>query len=623
MDLPDQIGRFRVRRVLGRGAMGVVYLAQDPVLGRDVAIKTIRLHPGLSEQQIVELRQRFETEARAAAKLAHPSLVTIFDAGLEGENLYIAMEFVEGEGLDALVESGRRLSPEELSELLSQLASALDYAHEQGIVHRDIKPANVLINRRGLAKITDFGVARQAASTLTATGAMIGTPAYMSPEQITGAAVSGASDQFSLAIMFYELITGERPFVGEGATTILYKIVHEEPAEPNAVRPDLTPALDAAVLRAMSKSPAERFPTCSEFARAVSAGLGLVADAAVAPSTLASPLPSVPNELATDPDAATVLDASTGGTSQRLRPPQPASVSRGAEVGDEKKPPWVLIGGVAAMLLAVVMVWASIRGGSGGEPDTSQSAPIDPPVEMPLTTAESPDSLPLAPIGGDLESRSAAAPAALATYRISSRPSGARVMLDGELLADSTPIEVQIATDVEHTLLLEMADYSAVSWRFIPDELPEEQQVSGQLFFPLRSSAEGQATVDAAVAATEIVTSDGVSARQEDLPPVDPIRVRGSMQPPDVVQRGDNPLMPAWAIELGLQRYVILELVIDRKGRVRDARPLQAVHPELESMAIAAVWLWTFEPAERNGEPVDVYHNVSVQFMLPDENRLE
>jgi serine/threonine protein kinase len=196
VDLPDQIGRFRIKRVLGSGAMGVVCLAEDPVLGREVAIKAIQLHPGLSEKQIVELRQRFETEARAAAKLAHPNLVTIFDAGLEQENLYIAMEFVEGEGLDSMLEGGRQLAPEEISQLVGQLASALDYAHADGIVHRDIKPANVLVSRLGHVKITDFGVARQAASTQTATGAMIGTPAYMSPEQVTGNPVSGASDQF-------------------------------------------------------------------------------------------------------------------------------------------------------------------------------------------------------------------------------------------------------------------------------------------------------------------------------------------------------------------------------------------------------------------------------------------
>ena len=273
-EIPDQIGRFDIERELGKGAMGVVYLATDPVLGRRVAIKCIQVHPGLDDSEVADLRQRFENEARSAANLSHPNLVTIFDAGADDHTLYIAMEYVQGEGLDDIVSADRAFTYKEVSDLMLQLGAALDHAHRQGIVHRDIKPANIMITRDGQPKITDFGVARQAASTLTATGTIIGTPAYMSPEQITGHEITGAADQFSLAIVVYELLTGRKPFFGEGATTVLYKIVHEEPEPPNSVSHALPGELDAVILQALSKDPANRFPSCSEFAAALRTALG-------------------------------------------------------------------------------------------------------------------------------------------------------------------------------------------------------------------------------------------------------------------------------------------------------------------------------------------------------------
>jgi hypothetical protein len=198
-----------------------------------------------------------------------------------------------------------------------------------------------------------------------------------------------------------------------------------------------------------------------------------------------------------------------------------------------------------------------------------------------------------------------------------------------ELLDEPTPVEVQITTDVEHTWLLEMADHEVVSWRFVADELPTELQESRQLFFPLRSN---EPPVEATVGVGAVGAVDdeedtnpsaaaGVTITQEPLPPVDPVRGRGSMQPPGLLERSGNPVLPSWAVEQGLQRYVILELLIDREGRIRDARPLQDVHAELENLAVPAVHGWTFSPGLAGDEPVGVYHNVSVQFDLPDGDR--
>ena len=201
MSLPEQFGRYEVIRVLGQGAMGLVYKAVDPVIKRAVAVKVIQPDVGLSAADLERIRARFEQEFRSAGALSHSNIVTVFDVGKEGDFYYIAMEYVEGRSLDDVLEERRVLTFEELGRLAAELGAALDYAHGEGVVHRDIKPANVLLTLDGTAKITDFGLAKLEATTLTRTGALVGTPAYMSPEQVSGHSITGRSDQFSLAIL--------------------------------------------------------------------------------------------------------------------------------------------------------------------------------------------------------------------------------------------------------------------------------------------------------------------------------------------------------------------------------------------------------------------------------------
>jgi eukaryotic-like serine/threonine-protein kinase len=266
-----QMGRYLIERVLGKGAMGVVYLARDPVIGRLVALKTLNV-PADSEEGD-EFRQRFLREAQAAGLLTHPGIVTVFDAGVDDASglSFIAMEYVEGKSLKELLKSGHMFTYSEVARVGSALAGALDYAHAKGVVHRDIKPANILITTQGAIKITDFGVARLESSNLTAEGQFIGTPNYMSPEQVAGTPVDGRSDLFSLGVVVFELLTGQRPFGGNSLTEVSYKIVHEAPPIPSHLRPALPPAFNPILLKLLEKDPTRRYQKGADVARALDA----------------------------------------------------------------------------------------------------------------------------------------------------------------------------------------------------------------------------------------------------------------------------------------------------------------------------------------------------------------
>lgn len=268
----EQLGKYRIDSVLGKGAMGTVYKAFDPNIARTVALKTIRKEL-FGDSQHAELVSRFKNEAQAAGRLMHPNIVGVYDYGEDDGSAYIAMEFVEGTPLNTLLAAQ---TPRDLSHNLGwmrQLLSALEYAHSKGVVHRDIKPANLLITADGRVKVTDFGVARLDSSTLTQTGSMIGTPSYMSPEQFCGELIDGRSDVFSAGIVLYQLLTGERPFSGS-ATMVMQQILNQTPVAPSSLNLALDPALDAVIVRALAKRPAERYPSAQAFLDDLEALLG-------------------------------------------------------------------------------------------------------------------------------------------------------------------------------------------------------------------------------------------------------------------------------------------------------------------------------------------------------------
>jgi serine/threonine protein kinase len=266
----ETIGRYRIIGELGRGAMGVVYHATDPAIGRSVAIKTIRIRDIHDTLQREKLRERLFREARSAGVLSHPNIVTIYDMDEVDELAYIAMAYVNGPTLEKILASEKALSGANMLRILRQTAAGLDYAHGRGIVHRDIKPANIMTDEDGAVKITDFGIAKITAVTnMTETRTVVGTPNYMSPEQVQGLAIDGRSDQFSLAVIAYEILTGERPFTGEHLSTVVYKIVAEEPADAQRINSTLTPLIDKVLRRGLSKKAEDRYPNCSNFVGAL------------------------------------------------------------------------------------------------------------------------------------------------------------------------------------------------------------------------------------------------------------------------------------------------------------------------------------------------------------------
>ncbi len=512
-------GRYTTSKVLGRGAMGVVYAAVDPVIGRNVALKMIRDDYASSES--AEITSRFEREFQSAGRLSHPNIVPIYDVGREGDTWYIAMELVEGMSLEDIIAEGP--SPIERSlHIIAGIAASLDHSHDLGVVHRDIKPANILITTAGVPKVTDFGVAKLSGNTMTAAGSILGTPAYMSPEQARGEILTGASDQFALGVIAYQLLAGKKPFDGDAPTTVMFKIVSDQPESPSSANPKLPAALDAVLLRALNKDPEKRFSGCVQFVDALRAAWG------------------------TDTDA-TVL------TKAAAIPPR-KKMSRG---------PMIALGVAVAAVLAIIG-WRVIGGGEpagdtgadpvgavASSPRTVDRPSAEPPAAVPLGSAEEAepdsDSTAAAPDGtddtsadGDTNANAdqgavAAEPAAPEPppvvgepFTVTSAPPGAAVTLDG-IEVGTTPYELEVLPDTRYAMQLALDGYASAGWAFVLDDLSASQRQSATLHFPMQPDVEpGLVSVNAdyAVSATARPLGGGPTRRfnaaaalQMSLPP--------------------------------------------------------------------------------------------------------
>ncbi len=265
----DRIGRYQIQAELGRGAMGVVYRAHDPAIGRTIAIKTIRLTTTSRAEERANNLERLRREAQLAGRLSHPGIVTVFDIFEEGDTAYICMEYVEGPTLENLLAARQPFSQSTVLDILRQAAEALDYAHSRGVVHRDIKPANLMLHENRLVKIADFGIGKVVSEETTMSGNMLGTPSYMSPEQVQSKPVGGRSDQFSLAVIAYELLTGAKPFNGYSLASVVYKVCNDPPPAVQLSNSSLPAELDAVFHRALAKDPAMRYPNASQFVAAL------------------------------------------------------------------------------------------------------------------------------------------------------------------------------------------------------------------------------------------------------------------------------------------------------------------------------------------------------------------
>ncbi len=342
---PERIGKYKIVGKLGQGAMGEVFRGHDPVLNRDVAIK--RISSGLDADE--SLRKRFEREAQAVALLSHPNIITVYELGFEGDQMFMAMELLEGIDLKHAMAQKKLAHADKLA-TMEQICEGLAFAHARDLVHRDLKPANIHILPGGKVKIMDFGLARTAGSDMTSTGTVMGTPHYMSPEQVKGLKADARSDVFALGCVFYELLSGRKPFDAESMHGVLFKVMQDEPAPLTEIAPDLPHALVHVVERALAKDPAERFQSAGELL----AGLRL-ARAAGASRPHERPEPErAPGAAGPAP----AREPARTGTRPATRPPEKSSVPRPAPT---KAPSYLAIGIVVGLVVVGVAAWA-LRG---------------------------------------------------------------------------------------------------------------------------------------------------------------------------------------------------------------------------------------------------------------------
>src|ERR1700739_1849241 len=283
----ETLGKYEIKRTLGRGAMGTVYEGWDPIIARRVAIKTVKLPDNSDDAETEEALARFRREAQAAGRLIHPNIVGVFDYGETNDLAYIVMEFVDGPPLKNLLDKQERFALPDTIRVMEDLLTGLQFSHDRGVVHRDIKPANVMLTSTGQAKIADFGIARIESSSMTQAGTLLGTPAYMSPEQFMGLTVDARSDIYSSGVMLYQLLTGERPYEG-GLSAIMHKALNTDPPLPSQISITCPPAFDAVVRKAMAKRPEDRFHSATEFLEAL--------QAAASGRSLAAAVPDEPDD---------------------------------------------------------------------------------------------------------------------------------------------------------------------------------------------------------------------------------------------------------------------------------------------------------------------------------------
>ncbi|MFL6439157.1 MAG: protein kinase domain-containing protein [Terriglobales bacterium] len=482
--IPEKFGRYEIVREIGHGAMGVVYEALDPTIGRKIALKAIRFD-GIGTTAD-EAARRFKNEARAAGGLNHPNIVTVYDAGEDSGILYLAMEFIEGSTLEALLRTQRTLAPAQTIDIVRQICAGLDFAHAKDIVHRDIKPGNIMLAAHGLVKITDFGIAR-AGEAMTITGQVVGTPNYMSPEQVLGKTLDGRSDLFSVGVMLYEMITGERPFEGQSITTIMYKIVHETPIPPRKLDSTIHPGLSAVIEKSLAKAAEDRFPNGAELARA----LQNYESATVIPtSTLGQPtgdFPGLVDANRTHDTRSTPQTAIPAATPSPLQPilsaPLQTRVQQARHWWQQLSPKtrkrlWV------AFVLAAIFLYSKLErdskstgkedaGKSQNASSASRAAPAPPATpsagEEPVPPQSAPALVKRDNASGNQE---------MALMKINSNPPSAEVDLDGKPTGKRTPTELQIGRG-RHRVSLRMPGFQTSSitvkvaggeeWEYSPD----------------------------------------------------------------------------------------------------------------------------------------------------------
>jgi serine/threonine-protein kinase len=460
--------------------MGVVFRALDPSIGRDVAIKIIRLGEVPNAEQRGKQRERLFREARSAGILSHPGIVTIYDMAEEGDVAYIAMEFVAGSTLEQILSAKEPLEPARLFSILRQTAAALDYAHHKGIVHRDIKPANIIVNEAGIAKIADFGIAKiSTAEQLTQAGLIVGTPNYMAPEQVQGKPVDGFADQYSLAVMAYEMLTGDKPFVAEHLTTLVYQIVCEPPPPAQRLNPSLGSKVEAALQKGLSKQPNARYANCTALVDALEAACAGTPGWTSLGRGAGSDLPTLA-EVTPPPPPANVVEPPPV---VNLPPPHPRHEAEALPEKKNRSAPLM----ITLALLGAVAVGVYYARDVIFPENPPQTAPVQelpkpapkkqesaappvpaavesrPDVSEPTPSAPEPDAEPAPAQRAIVPQRDSVRPGHSVEIQVKSQPPGATAILDGlPGTACITPCSLKASTG-GHTITLNLAGFKTLT----------------------------------------------------------------------------------------------------------------------------------------------------------------
>jgi eukaryotic-like serine/threonine-protein kinase len=479
VEQPSKIGRYEIIERVGRGGMGVLYRGRDTVLEREVAIKLMSAD-FLSDEQA---RPRFYREARAAAKLQHRNIVTVFEFAEDGDTPYIVMEFLRGQSLSDCVKKGMFLGLDRKLDIVGQLCAGLNFAHEQGVVHRDVKPGNIWLLEDGGVKLLDFGIAKVGSSTMTQAGDVMGSANYMAPEQVAGKRVDGRADVFAAGVILYELVSGRKPFAADSPTATILKIMDEAPPPLETLVPDLPRPLVGAISRALEKDPDKRYAHAADFGadlRLVRLSLQKTGDTILGDlelgETMYAPLPT-----ASDPPPASAQAwaptkitarsiASEFDKTPRPVPDMPASKR-------SFNPVWIAVAAIAVLAIVGVVATIGLRGAGDKAAQTADQAHTSPAS----TPAERSDTARTA-AASPADARAAAVPALL---KITSQPDGASINIDGRDTGLVTPAELPIGNPAPQKLRLTKQGYETLETG-LTDALIQEGAVSFQLSVPQR-----------------------------------------------------------------------------------------------------------------------------------------
>jgi TonB family protein len=589
----ELFGRYEVRARIGEGSMGRVYRAFDPLAQREVCVKTPRPEI-LNEEGGADYVRRFEREARAAALLSHPHIVTVHDVG---EN-YFVMELLSGVTLQRILAERGRLGLSEALPILQALADALDHAHGKGIVHRDVKPANVMILTDGRPKIMDFGVAHFESSVVTAKGEFLGSPSYMAPEQIAHGEATPRTDLFSLGVLAYEMLTGQRPFVGDSVTGVIYRVVNEEPAPPSRHTPELPASHDAVFARALSKAPSSRFGSARAFVDALAERRSADSGTFGAAASAADPGAAGPLAGHAEVETHDLVEAA-GRKGWKARAGRPRLVAAGALVVALLGAAWAASARKPATAVMVIQTQPSganvlVDGLRVGLSPVSL-AKVTP---GPHTVKVDRDGFESAEVGLELAAGADAQPVrfrlqpAAAFLSVSSQPVGSAVSID-DLLVGNTPLtSLRVGTGV-HSVRVEREGFKAWS-RAIEAHAGQEASLDAVL----EPAAKGEAPQG----------RRGGWIGEGDLVEMGP-----GVKPPQRIQ-GAPAAYPRVAARLKLHGAVAVEMIITETGEVIEPRVEESAGEVLDQAVLDAVRSWRFEPARKDGVKVRVRYRYRQEF---------